>query len=287
MHHIPSKSYQQLQPEERMTIASLLQQRCSITQIAQRLKRSAVTISGELKRNAQDGCYASQVATTCTRQRRRSGRPAKKLHAEGILFGGAHHFLNQRWSPEQIALKLASIYPIGPGLRVSSETIYNCTYAQPVGQLKKDLIQALRHARNKRVPRSKGQDRRGQILDMLSIAPPMRHSMTYDQGLEMAFNKELNHNTGIAGYYCDAYSPWQRGSNENMNGLVNQYLPKGTDLSVYSQEQLDAIADQINKRSRKGLWVCDPQWRCTQNCCATANNIQRSNIKQCSVTVHF
>jgi transposase, IS30 family len=169
MHHIPSKRYQQLQPEERMTIASLLQQRYTITQIAQRLKRSGGTISRELKRNAQDGCYASQVATTCARQRRRSGRPAKKLHAEGILFGVVHHFLNQRWSPEQIALTLASIYPKGHELRVSTETIYNCIYAQPVGQLKKDLIQAMRHARNKRVPRSKGQDRRGQIPDMLSI----------------------------------------------------------------------------------------------------------------------
>ena len=159
MHHIPSKRYQQLQPEERMTIASLLQQRYTITQIAQRLKRSGGTISRELKRNAQDGCYASQVATTCARQRRRSGMPAKKLHAEGILFGVVHHFLNQRWSPEQIALTLASIYPKGHRLRVSTETIYNCIYAQPVGQLKKDLIQALRHARNKRVLRSKEQVR--------------------------------------------------------------------------------------------------------------------------------
>ena len=100
-----------------MTIASLLQQRHTITQIAQRPKRSAGTISREFKRNAQEGCYAIQVATICARQRRRSGRPAKKLHAEGILFGVVHHFLNQRWSPEQIELTLASIYPKGHELR--------------------------------------------------------------------------------------------------------------------------------------------------------------------------
>lgn len=75
------------------------------------------------------------------------------------MFDVVHHFLNERWSPEQIALTLASIYPKGHELRVSTETIYNCIYAQPVGQLKKDLIQALRHARNKRVLRSKEQVR--------------------------------------------------------------------------------------------------------------------------------
>ncbi len=59
-------------------------------------------------------------------------------------------------------------------------------------------------------------------------------------------------------YLCDPHSPWQRGSNENMNGLVRQYLSKGTALSVYSQEELDAIADDINGRPRKGLGVRSP-----------------------------
>ena len=152
-----------------MCIASLLHQQFTISQIAQRPKRSSSTISRVIKRNTQDGCYASQVATPCARQRRRHGRPAKKLHTEGILFVVVHHFLKECWSPEQIAFTLASIFPKGHELRVSTETIYNCIYAQPVEQLKKDLKQALRHAHNKRVPRSKGQDRRGQIPDMLSI----------------------------------------------------------------------------------------------------------------------
>jgi IS30 family transposase len=95
--------------------------------------------------------------------------------------------------------------------------------------------------------------------NLLSIAQPMRHSMTYDQGREMALHKELSNNTGIAVYFCDPLSPWQRGSSENMNGLVRQYLPKGTDLSVYSQAQLDVIADPINNRPRKGLGVRSPK----------------------------
>ena len=88
---------------------------------------------------------------------------------------------------------------------------------------------------------------------LLSIALPLRLSMTHDQGREMAMHRELSKRTGIAVYFCDPHCSWQRESNENMNGLVRQYLPKGTELSVYSQEELDAIADEINNRPRKGL----------------------------------
>ena len=97
-----------------------------------------------------------------------------QLHPDAILFDVVLHLLRQRWSPEQIALTLARISPKGHELGVSHETIYNCIYAQPVGELRKDLIACLCHAHNKRVPRSKSQDRRGQIPDMLSthLRPP-------------------------------------------------------------------------------------------------------------------
>jgi IS30 family transposase len=99
----------------------------------------------------------------------------------------------------------------------------------------------------------------------MSIAVPMRQSMTYDQGREMERHKELAKATGIAYYFCDPHRLWQRGSNENIKGLIRKYLPKGTDLAGYSQEQLDANADEINNRPRKGL-AYDLLWRPALSC---------------------
>ena len=86
-----------------------------------------------------------------------------------------------------------------------------------------------------------------------TIAAPMRKTLTYDRGSEMAQHQQLSENTGMKVYFCDPYSPWQRGSNENTNGLLRQYFPKGTDLSGYSQEDLDAVADELNGRPRMTL----------------------------------
>jgi IS30 family transposase len=326
------KIYTQLSIEERTMIQTQLSMGYKSSQIARELGRSPGTLSRELKRNGWTrpelprsvgrpkvaGGYRADVA------QRRAGacatkpRVLRKLRPGTALWGQVTGYLQADYSPEQIAGTLATVHPDNPSLQVSHETIYTAIYAMPRGELRTEVIGWLRFGHAKRRPRTRGEDRRGQIPDMVSIhdRPPeieerlvpghwegdlikgahnrssvgtlverttlftvlakmedatavsavkgfghvlnrieaqKRISMTYDQGREMAGHEQLTADTGISVYFADPHSPWQRGINENTNGLVRQYLPKGSDLSVFSQEELDAIAWKLNTRPRKSL----------------------------------
>ena len=86
----------------------------------------------------------------------------------------------------------------------------------------------------------------------------LRRSLTWDRGGEMARHKDFTIATDVKVYFCDPRSPWQRGSNENTNGLLRQYFPKGEDISDYSQAELNRVAQQLNERPRKTLGFKTP-----------------------------
>jgi IS30 family transposase len=85
------------------------------------------------------------------------------------------------------------------------------------------------------------------------LPPTMARTLTWDRGPEMTRHREFSMHTRIPVFFCDAYSPWQRGSNENMNGLLRQYFPKKTDLSLHTADAVQAVVDQLNHRPRQAL----------------------------------
>ncbi|NNC18612.1 IS30 family transposase [Corallococcus exiguus] len=91
-----------------------------------------------------------------------------------------------------------------------------------------------------------------------TLPTALRRTLTWDRGMEMAQHRRFSVETNVQVYFCDPQSPWQRGTNENTNRLLRQYFPDGTDLSVYSQAQLNAIAARLNRRPRKTLDFLSP-----------------------------
>jgi IS30 family transposase len=311
--------YNQLTAGERTTLMVMRSEGASQSFVAEYLGRDRSTICRELARNGgtRVAGYDAILADARARDLRAAPGTNPKLGPDTPLFAVVHDQLREGWSPEQIAGMLKRAFTDDQSRRVCHETIYSAIYVMPRGALRTDLISLLRQGHAKRRPRARGQDRRGQIADMVSlhVRPPeiedrlipghwegdlikgarnqscvgtlverssrlvllarvesggtadaalagftgilnrvhgsMRKTMTYDQGKEMSRHKDLTAATGVAVYFADPHSPWQRGSNENTNGLLRQYLPKGTDLSGLTQDDLDTIARRLNTRPRK------------------------------------
>lgn len=293
----------------------------SAASIARRLGRPTSTVSRELARNGGCGEYRAWKAAMRARRCARRRRP-RKLFAQVHLRQAVNEGLTRRWSPAQISGRLRKDHPDDPRWWVSAETIYQSLYVSAGGGLRKELRQALRTGRARRVTRAEARagharitgmvliserpaevedravpghwegdlligahnrsqvgtlvertsrltmlvhlpaDRRAETVSdavaakIIELPGHLRRSLTWDQGKEMSAHARLKIDTGVQVYFCDPHSPWQRPTNENTNGLLRQYLPKGADLSTVPAVHLDNIADELNNRPRKTLdWM--------------------------------
>ena len=109
-----------------------------------------------------------------------------------------------------------------------------------------------------------------------TLPDALRRSLTWDQGPEMRDWKQIRLDAGIDVFFCDPHAPWQRGSNENTNGLLRQYFPKGFDFSTVTEAELDAVADELNDRPRKRFAFANPDRAALRPAVAITARIRRS-----------
>jgi IS30 family transposase len=233
--------------------------------------------------------------------------------------------LKRRWSPDQIAERLAIEYPQDTTMRIAPEAIYSTVYVLPKGALKKELLSYLRRGHRRRRRRKTGEkhvverkmegmvmiddrpteaeDRiipghwEGDLLigknrqsalgsiterstrttilvplktkraeevrqafarEMKKLPKRMRLSLTYDQGREMAEHRLFTKETKMQVYFAHKACPWERGTNENTNGLIRQFFPKGTDFSQVSRQEIKRVEHLLNGRPRKVLGYMTP-----------------------------
>ncbi|MFC1814055.1 IS30 family transposase [Thermodesulfobacteriota bacterium] len=312
-------SYFHLTSEERYVISHLVLYGLSLREIGRCLNRHHTTISREIKRNrptyADDAVYWYDAAQYFLDKRKRMSHHAiRQSNPELVHYVKCK--IEQDWSPEQIANRLAFDYPNSKTMRICHETIYQWIYsdAKNGGDLYTHLR---RHHKRRRKQRRYGSGR-GLIPGRISISErpeavdsrkrfgdwegdtvegakgsggiashverksrylvsaqlsdktaetmtiasakafrrvprAMRKTLTVDNGKEFSYFKQLEKKTGFAIYFADPYSAWQRGSNENTNGLIRQYFPKGANFKDITNKDLALVVKKINHRPRKSL----------------------------------
>jgi len=239
----------------------------SLRWIAASLGRAPSTVSREIKRNGGRRQYRATKADQAAWDRAHRAKTCKLARNRKLALIVAEK-LQLRWSPDQIAGWLKSTYPDNENCQVSQETIYKTLFIQARGALKKELIQYLRKPRLVMLVRVPSKDT-NTVVDALikqahKLPRELYKSLTWDRGKELADHERFSLDTDIKVYFCDPQSPWQRGSNENTNGLLRQYFPKGMDLSNVHQNRLNAVARRLNERPRKTLQYRTPAERFAQ-----------------------
>jgi transposase, IS30 family len=182
----------------------------------------------------------------CLRQGKpQRGRPAKGSERRGKLC----NMTNIKQRPEEVEGRLV------PG-HWEGDLILGARGASAIGTL---VERTTRFLVLVHMPTRKADVVASAFAGALNAIPePLRQTLTYDQGKEMAEHERLAKSTSMRIYFADPHSPWQRGSNENTNGLLRQYFPKGTPLSGYDQADLDRVANSLNSRPRKTLDFATP-----------------------------
>lgn len=239
-------------------IAQLLRLKWSPEQISGRRKR--IEDGEEMTSGLQvshEAIYAAIYAVprgelrreliSCLRQAKpRRGRRPKGSERRGKLTG----MTNIKERPEEVEDRLV------PG-HWEGDLIVGAGGSSAIGTL---VERTTRFVILVRMPTKKADVAASAFAGALNAIPvPLRKTLTYDQGKEMAAHTQLALNTGMRIFFADPHSPWQRGANENTNGLLRQYFPKGTALSGFSQADLDVVATSLNDRPRKSLGFATPK----------------------------
>ena len=263
------RGHRKLRPDTALfaRIADRLRQGWSPSQIAGRLRRMGP--EDRRMRACHETIYAALYALPRGDLRRelleclRQGRQKRRPRSRGTdRRGFVPDELRIAERPEDVAERLI------PG-HWEGDFVKGAHNRSAVGTLVERTSRLVRIARMEGLDATAAQNGFERIFN--DIPQALRKTLTYDRGTEMARHADLTRSTGVKVYFADPRSPWQRASNENMNGLIRQYLPKGTDLSSFSQDDLDAIAYQLNSRPRKILDFQTP-YEVYQQIVETADN---------------